>query len=149
MKVITYDEWTEQTERMTKQQIALLKAQDSVGKSAYEIALGELGLTEEELTVEAWLLSLVGGQGPQGIQGPKGEDGEQGIQGPKGEDGKDGADGEQGPIGETGAKGDDGKSAYEVAEENGYIGTEQEFNTLLGNLGNLNEALDEIIGEGE
>lgn len=63
MKVITYEEWIEQTERLTKQQVALLKAQDAIGKSAYEIALKELGKTEEELPVEDWLASLKGADG--------------------------------------------------------------------------------------
>ena len=46
-----------------------------------------------------------------------------------------------------GEKGADGKSAYTAAAENGYTGTEQEFNTTLGNLGNLNTTLDAINGE--
>lgn len=42
--------------------------------------------------------------------------------------------GMQGP---PGANGTDGKSAFQIASENGYTGTEQEFNQTLGNLDEL------------
>lgn len=99
MKVIVYEEWVKQTENLTKQQLALLKAQNAIGKSAYEIYLDENDLTEEELPLEEWLETLKG------------------------------------------------KSAFEQAVEGGYGGEEEDFIALLGNLGNLNEALDEIIGD--
>lgn len=73
--------------------------------------------------------NAVGPQGPMGPMGPQGETGPAGPQGVPGE------------------KGADGKSAYTAAAENGYTGTEQEFNTTLGNLGNLNTTLDAINGE--
>ncbi len=41
MNVIVYDEWIKQSENLTKQQLALLKAQNAIGKSAYEIYLVE------------------------------------------------------------------------------------------------------------
>jgi len=47
-----------------------------------------------------------------------------GPQGPAGEDGVDGQDGEQGPQGPSG---EDGDSAYEIAVNNGFEGTEQEW----------------------
>lgn len=92
------------------------------GLSAYEVALanGFVG-TEEE-----WLASLVGPQGPQGLQGP------QGPQGPQGETGP------QGPQGETGP---DGLSAYEIAVANGFVGTEAEWLASL-------EASVEFFDEG-
>lgn len=105
MKVIVYEEWVKQTENLTKQQLALLKAQNAIGKSAYEIYLDENDLTEEELPLEEWLETL---RGPRGYKG---------------------------------------KSAFEQAVEGGYGGEEEDFIALLGNLGNLNEALDEIIGD--
>lgn len=77
-------------------------------------------------------------QGPQGPAGPKGDTGEAGAKGDTGA---------QGPQGVPGEKGADGKSAYTAAAENGFTGTEQEFNTTLGNLGNLNTTLDAINGE--
>lgn len=91
-----------------------------------------------------------GETGPQGPKGDTGEQGPQGPAGPKGDTGEAGAKGDtgaQGPQGVPGEKGADGKSAYTAAAENGFTGTEQEFNTTLGNLGNLNTTLDAINGE--
>ena len=51
----------------------------------------------------------------------KGEKGEQGIQGEQGEKGEKGEGGEKGETGAT------GKSAYEIAVDGGYLGTEAEF----------------------
>ena len=72
------------------------------GKSAYEIAVehGFVG-TEKE-----WLASLQGADGHDGTPGHDGKDGE------NGHDGKDG---------------DDGDSAYQIAVEHGYTGTEEEW----------------------
>ena len=104
----------------------------------------------------------VGPQGPRGYQGPKGDVGEQGIQGPKGErgpqgiqgpqgvkgvDGVDGAvtfeelteeqrlelKGDKGDTGPQGVKGNDGLSAYEIAINHGYIGTEEEWSKSINN----------------
>ncbi len=59
-----------------------------------------------------------------------------------------------------GEKGQDGKSAFQIASENGYAGTEQEFNALLSNLtppmpdadgkiyGIKDEVWQEIVGGG-
>ncbi len=91
-----------------------------------------------------------GETGPAGPQGEKGDTGAQGPQGIPGEKGNTGATGPQGVPGEAGPQGPagaDGKSAYQTASENGYTGTEQEFNTTLGNLGDLNTTLDAINGE--
>ena len=54
--------------------------------------------------------------------------GSKGSTGPAGADGKDGADGAAGPAGA------DGKSAYQIAVEGGYSGTEAEFNAALVDL---------------
>lgn len=72
------------------------------GKSAFEIAVenGFIG-TEAE-----WLESL------------KGKDGKDGVDGKNGQDGKDGIDG---------TPGTDGKSAYIIAVEHGFTGTETEW----------------------
>lgn len=51
--------------------------------------------------------------------------GPQGPQGPQGRPGSDGVDGEDG------APGADGKSAYQIAVDNGYTGTEAQFAELL------------------
>lgn len=108
------------------------------GKSAYLMANGDL----EYGSVDAWIRSLKGAKGDKGDtgergpEGQRGEPGQQGIQGPigltgpKGDDGIQGPPGPQGPIGLTGPKGadgEDGKSAYEIAKENGYSGTKEEW----------------------
>lgn len=51
---------------------------------------------------------LEGLRGPQGIQGPKGDQGIQGIQGPKGDTGAQGPKGDTGATGAAGPKGDTG-----------------------------------------
>ena len=92
-----------------------------------------------------------GPQGPQGERGPQGEQGEQGATGPQGPKGDTGATGPQGPKGDTGATGPQGPkgatgatgpqgpqgvqgvagySAYEIAVQHGYTGTEAEYNQL-------------------
>ena len=78
------------------------------GKSAYEIAIehGFVG-TEAE-----WLESL------------KGVDGKNGVDGLPGKDGKSGADG---LPRRDGINGTDGKSAYIIAVEHGFSGTENEW----------------------
>ena len=81
------------------------------GKSAYEIAVehGFVG-TEAE-----WLKSL------KGVDGKDGCDGRNGVDGLPGKDGKSGADGL------PGHDGIDGKSAYIIAIEHGFSGTENEW----------------------
>ena len=78
------------------------------GKSAYEIAVanGFIG-TESE-----WLESLKGSDGRDGIDG---------------KDGADGQPGKNGIDGDPGADGTDGKSAYIIAVEHGFTGTETEW----------------------
>ena len=96
-----------------------------------------------------------GEQGPEGPQGPPGrdgidgadgepgapgKDGERGPQGLQGLPGADGAEGPRGPAGEDGAPGapgvdgDDGASAYQVAVNAGFVGSEAEW-------------LDSLVGE--
>lgn len=98
------------------------------GESAYDIAVanGFEGIEEE------WLASL------KGQQGPKGEKGDKGDVGPKGADGtmtfedlteeqRESLRGPQGPSGQNGNDGEDGKSAYQIAVDNGFEGTEAEW----------------------
>ena len=87
------------------------------GKSAYEIAVehGFVG-TEAE-----WLESLKGVDGKDGVNGKDGCDGRNGVDGLPGKDGKNGADGL------PGRDGIDGKSAYIIAVEHGFSGTENEW----------------------
>lgn len=78
---------------------------------------------EAESTLAANSLAVtvtdIGGpRGETGPQGPKGEQGEAGPQGPKGE---------AGPAGPQGEQGERGLSAYEIAVNNGFKGTESEW----------------------
>lgn len=123
------------------------------GKSAYELAV-EKGFIGD---IDTWLKSLKGEQGIQGEKGERGEQGLQGIQGLKGDKGETGAQGIQGiagPEGPQGPKGDkgdtglqgpkgeqgipgiqgpagkdgiNGKSAYQIATEGGFVGSEEEW----------------------
>ena len=59
-----------------------------------------------------------GPPGPRGLDGPQGPMGPQGVQGPVG------------PVGDTGPagiKGDNGSSAYQVAVDGGFVGTESQW----------------------
>ncbi|MBO5318982.1 MAG: hypothetical protein J6B01_04130 [Ruminococcus sp.] len=85
------------------------------GLSAYELAVQE-GFTG---SLAEWLISLKGADGKDGVNGSDGKDGV---------DGKDGADGKNGV---------DGKSAYIIAVEHGFTGTETEWlESLRGADGN-------------
>lgn len=90
------------------------------GKSAYEIAVehGYIG------TEEQWLASLHGADGQPGADGRDGHDGTDGHDGKDGADGQPGADGHDGTDGHDGA---DGESAYQIAVDNGFVGTEEEW----------------------
>jgi len=75
------------------------------GRSAYQVAVDEgFAGTEEE-----WLASLAGPTGPQGAAGSTGPQGS------------------IGPIGSQGSIGADGRSAYQVAVDEGFAGTEEEW----------------------
>lgn len=99
------------------------------GPQGLQGASGEKGDTGEK--------GLDGAAGAPGPQGERGEKGDPGPQGDRGERGIDGRDGESikgdpgesivGQQGERGADGTNGKSAYEVAREKGYPGTEMEW----------------------
>ena len=90
------------------------------GKSAFEIAV-EHGFVGTEVE---WLESLKGVDGKDGVNGKDGCDGRNGVDGLPGKDGKDGADG---LPGRDGIDGTDGKSAYIIAVEHGFSGTENEW----------------------
>lgn len=81
------------------------------GKSAFEIAV-EHGFDGTETE---WLESLRGADGKDGLPG---KDGADGLPGRDGTDGKNGTDG---------ISGSDGKSAYTIALEHGFTGTEDDW----------------------
>ncbi|WP_295219742.1 hypothetical protein [Ruminococcus sp.] len=68
-----------------------------------------------------------GDTGEQGVPGEKGEPGAKGEPGEKGENGEKGEPGEPGKDGANGRDGADGKSAYLLAAEHGYSGSETEW----------------------
>jgi hypothetical protein len=75
-----------------------------------------------------------GPQGPEGAQGPQGNTGPAGPTGPKGDTGDAGPagpEGSAGPQGPAGFDGADGQSAYQIAVDNGFTGTEAEWLTSL------------------
>ena len=104
----TEDEWLASLKQGPKGEPGEPGRQGADGKSAYQLAVdgGFVGSESD------WLTSL---KGEKGDQGPKGDPGEQGIQGPKGE------------PGEPGKQGVDGKSAYQLAVDGGYVGSESDW----------------------
>lgn len=87
------------------------------------------------------LQGLPGVKGDAGAKGEQGERGLQGLQGVAGAKGNPGAQGIQGLPGKDGAKGADGKSAYEVAVSNGFVGNEAAWlASLKGEKGDKGDA---------
>lgn len=94
------------------------------GLSAYEVAV-ENGYNDTE---EAWLLSLVGPQGPAGANGVDGANGLDGENGVDGENGATGPPGENGTPGENGANGVDGRTVLSGADNPGdEVGANGDF----------------------
>lgn len=111
----TPDLYAQLLDTIDKKIASLHDGKDGVnGKSAYEIAVdnGYPG------TEQAWLASLKGDKGDTGEPGAAGEKGEPGEKGDTGAAGKDGTDGAAGHDGVNGA------SAYEIAVQHGYSGSE-------------------------
>lgn len=110
------------------------------GASAYEVAIqnGFVG------TEAQWLASLVGPQGPQGIQGeigPQGIQGDVGPTGPQGPQGPIGPQGEQGPQGIQGPPGSDAAvTSASIIAALGYTPANESV------LGDIQSALDTING---
>ena len=73
---------------------------------------------------EQGLQGLQGARGLQGERGLPGADGAKGDKGSDGLDGKDGLPGAKGADGLPGKDGADGKSAYQIAVEQGFAGSE-------------------------
>nr|WP_302696315.1 hypothetical protein [uncultured Ruminococcus sp.] len=114
----TPDLYAQLLDAIDKKIASLHDGKDGVdGKSAYEIAVdnGYPG------TEQAWLASLKGDKGDTGEPGAAGEKGEPGEKGDTGAAGKDGRDGTDGATGRDGVN---GASAYEIAVQHGYSGSE-------------------------
>ena len=93
------------------------------GLAAYEEAVDD-GF---DGTIEEWFESLA----QKGEKGDKGDTGATGPQGPTGATGATGLTGPQGPAGTNGEDGEDGIDAWEVARQNGFVGTYQEWVELI------------------
>ena len=95
-------------------------------------SLEQTTISTDDSGINIWTATLTDGSTYQfevrnGPRGPRGETGPQGEKGEKGEKGLQGAPGE---------KGADGKSAYEIALENGFVGSETEWlESLRGETG--------------
>lgn len=114
----TPDLYAQLLDAIDKKIASLHDGKDGVdGKSAYEIAVDN-GYTGTE---QAWLASLKGDKGDTGEPGAAGEKGEPGEKGDTGAAGKDGRDGTDGTAGRDGSN---GASAYEIAVQHGYSGSE-------------------------
>lgn len=104
------------------------------------------------------IMGETGPQGEQGPQGPAGADGAQGPQGAPGVEGPQGIQGERGPVGPQGPQGEQGpsgqdgapgKSAYEIAVEDGFTGNIQEWlESLKGESGYSPTVSSEAITSG-
>ena len=87
------------------------------GKSAYELAVAHGFYGNESM----WLSSL------QGVRGDRGFKGDRGFPGLDGRDGVDGLEGPQGIQGPEGPEGPRGYSAYELALQEGFYGTKEDW----------------------
>ena len=157
---------------MTKRVLTL----ENLGKDfQMDIMSGKINVNKESVK-EAMKADdyFIGPQGPRGEQGIPGEQGIQGpigLTGPQGNpgiDGLEGKDGKEGPQGPKGDKGDPGvrgvpglpgeagKSAYQIAVEKGYVGSESDWlASLKGNDGQQGQsgtsgasAYDIAVGKG-
>ena len=144
---------------MTNSTIVLSSAEIETLKVQYELKIQELQTTLDNIDVttvkgdtgeqgiqgiqglkgdkgdkgDAGLQGIQGEKGDQGIQGLKGDTGSQGIQGEKGDQG---IQGQNGIDGTHGLDGDDGLSAYQIALNNGFVGSElQWLESLKGDKG--------------
>lgn len=106
----------------------------------YDAASSEIAVEHGFIGSEAeWLESLRGANGKDGLPGKDGidgkneadglpgRDGTDGKNGIDGKNGKDGVDGKNGADGLPGRDGTDGKSAYIIAVEHGFSGSENEW----------------------
>lgn len=100
----------------------------STGGNGHSPYIGENG-NWYEWSIEAndFVDTGVQAEGTQGEKGDIGLQGPQGEQGTQGSKGDTGAQGSKGDTGAQGPKGSNGKSAYEIAVDNGFVGTESKW----------------------
>ncbi len=127
------------------------------GKDGKDGGVGDLAISEDGYWVINGEKTNIKATGPAGENGQDGQDGQpgapgkDGAPGQNGQDGAPGAKGDQGDPGTPGEKGDDGedgKSAYELAVEHGYTGTEAEWIlSLVGENGHDGKSAYELAQE--
>lgn len=104
-------------------------------------SLKQTTISTDDSGINIWTATLTDGSTYQfevrnGQRGADGAPGKKGEKGEKGETGPQGPQGPKGDTGATGATGADGKSAYEIALENGFVGSETEWlESLRGETG--------------
>lgn len=123
-------------DNLTPEQKEFLKgAKGDIGLSSYQIALSN-GFIGSETD---FILSL---KGAKGDKGDKGEIGLTGLKGDKGDKGETGA------TGETGQTGGIGLSAYQVALNTGFVGSQEDFIISLkgerGEIGATGESIYQL-----
>lgn len=98
-------------------------------KVQYELRIQELQtiLDNIDVTTVKGDTGEQGIQGLQGLKGDKGDKGDSGLQGIQGQKGDQGIQGQNGIDGTHGLDGDDGLSAYQIALNNGFVGSETEW----------------------
>ena len=105
-----------------EKEISVNIVDDAVRRIVKENAIELLGSDFEERLNRDVISHLE--SNPELYKGPKGDTGEQGLQGPQGPKGDVGP---IGPQGLQGVKGDKGDSAFQLAVNNGFSGTESEW----------------------
>ena len=95
----------------------------TAGGSWIGIYNGSMSTAPASYTKYTWM-KIKGDDGTNGIDGLPGKDGANGVDGTNG---RDGVDGQPGRDGQDGLPGSRGLSAYEIAVNNGFIGTEAEW----------------------
>lgn len=140
--VMSSNEYTELVKKSIEIDEAIQKTNDSVITGADINSDGNLIITQADgREIDAGY--AVGPKGDKGDTGEKGDIGPQGIQGIPGPRGAAGVNGANGSDGKDGAN---GKSTYEIAVENGYTGTEQEWlESLKGEKGEQGEKGDTYV----
>lgn len=110
----------------------------AVGASGAAGAPGAAGMNGKD--------GVAGASGAAGEQGQAGIKGKDGVAGEQGQAGMDGEDGVAGKDGIDGINGVNGKSAYAVAVEAGYTGTDAEYAKFMADTPNKIVTLEGGVG---
>lgn len=133
-------------EGLVEKELNLVLVEEIVTNIVQENALGlldETFKTEVLDSFETYTMAhpelFKGEKGDKGDKGLRGETGLQGVKGDTGaagQNGQDGAQGEKGPRGYQGIQGERGsagKSVYDIAVDNGFVGNESQWLSSINN----------------